>query len=95
MARKTANGDGRRNGLQKCEFICPQCEWVEVRYFPTRRTASANPLYCQWCPGNPTGTGEMMILYVLEGVGSDPDNELRDAPPGYYDKWRKAKLRGT
>jgi len=68
-----------RHGLRKTEFRCPRCGYTEVRYFPTRRRPSRNPVYCQHCPGTPTGTGVMMIAYWLEGFGSDPLNPLRHA----------------
>ncbi len=71
-----------RRGLRKTEFVCPLCGYTEVRYFPTRRRASRNPVYCQRCPGKPTGTGMMMIAYWLEGFGSDPNSPLRHAIEG-------------
>lgn len=71
-----------RHGLRKTEFVCPLRGYAEVRYFPTRRRPSRNPVYCQRCAGTPTGTGVMMFAYWLEGFGSDPKNPLRLASEG-------------
>ena len=71
-----------RRGLRKTEFVCPCCGFTEVRYFPTRLRPSRHSVYCQWCPGTPTGTGVSMIAYWLEGFGSNPRNPLRFAHEG-------------
>jgi len=72
----------QRTGLRNTEFVCLRCGYTEVRYFPTRRRPSAKPLYCQTCPGTPTGTGEPLVAYWLAGWGSNPANPLRGHPPG-------------
>lgn len=71
-----------RHGLRKTEFVCPLCDFTEVRYFPARLRPSRHSVFCQYCPGTPRGTGVQMIAYWLEGFGSDPANPLRHASAG-------------
>lgn len=82
LRRSSPRTSPRRTGLRKAEFVCLRCGYTEVRYFPTRRRPSGNVLYCQRCLGTPTGVGQILVAYWLEGFGSSPTNPLRDHPPG-------------
>lgn len=83
MANKT-----ERKGLKKTLLMCSNCSYREIRYFPTRRTYSGSPLFCQNCSGPRTGNGQVLIAYVLEGPGAhNPrDNGYAALPAGVYDQ---------
>lgn len=86
MAVRTARSLGdeipERRGLRKTEFVCPICDFTEVRYFPARLRPSRHAVFCQCCSGTPRGTGVLMIAYWLEGLGAHPANPLRHASAG-------------